>query len=814
MKWTLISFLCIVTISNVFAQTQPIVEKIEAQSPVNIGSEKVRKTFTPAPMLKSATSAKSSFVIEFVNFPEEAKRAFQKAVSIWEQTVSSPVEIHVTANWEKLEGRIIAQSRPALFYKNFVEAPYFDVYYPVALAEKLAEKEFNDSKDADIICSFNSAKAFYFGIDGNAPSSKYDFVTVALHEIAHGLGISGFITDENLVGRINNPTNSPSAYDYYIFNTSKQRISDVNLFKSPSSELHKQITSDKLNFYSELKSGGNSTSKIYAPVVWFDGASIYHLSENQSASTGAELMKPFSYLGEAIHDPGKSTVSILEEIGWSKVMYKMAEIKDFEDTADKLPVQTKVLHGKEINATSAKIVFSTNNFATKDSVTLQYNAETKNFEGSLPVASYKGRIQYFFSAQETDGSAFTYPNNAPKNMLSFKIGPDYYPPVLSHNPSRLISNQEIDFSAVATDNVGISAVKIEYRVNGTEQEPFMLNETEDGFYKGKLNVPFNLRSSDKVEYRVVAEDNTSRKNKKTMPASGYYSVEVFEALQPVAGYFTDFNALTNDFITTDFEVNRPNGFTNGNLHTGNPYIMSVTEKEKYNSIAQLKYPVILEQNGEITFDEIVLVEPGKEGSNVSDRYLLDYVIVEASKDFGKTWESLVDGYDSNVNENWKNQFSNNLKSSVSVASGHENMFWQQKINITDHPSFSAGDTVLFRFRLASDQSVNGWGWAIDNLKIQSQTTGNQELASNDNVNVYPNPFYNNLYIDCKNMSNQSSVEVLIADLTGKVVYRQNNLDAKYNPKLNIDLSSIKSGVYLASITDADFNTITKRIIKH
>jgi hypothetical protein len=42
------------------------------------------------------------------------------------------------------------------------------------------------------------------------------------------------------------------------------------------------------------------------------------------------------------------------------------------------------------------------------------------------------------------------------------------------------------------------------------------------------------------------------------------------------------------------------------------------------------------------------------------------------------------------------------------------MFLTQHINLTENTHFEAGDTVLFRFRLASDKAVTGWGWAIDN----------------------------------------------------------------------------------------------------
>jgi hypothetical protein len=151
---------------------------------------------------------------------------------------------------------------------------------------------------------------------------------------------------------------------------------------------------------------------------------------------------------------------------------------------------------------------------------------------------------------------------------------------------------------------------------------------------------------------------------------------------------------------------------------------------------------------------------------------------------------------------------------MSDASGHENMFWQHTIDLTENEAFAAGDTVLFRFRLAADNSVNGWGWAIDNLQIQNVNTANNDMIAENDINIYPNPFSNIINIDCMNLAAQSSVEILITDLAGKAVYRETNYDVQFNSKLNVDLSTIESGIYLASITDDNFNTITKRIIKN
>ncbi len=821
MRWTLISFLCFAIVSNSLGQNfeESI---IVSESPINIGLEEVNNVFIPPSAqgrnLKSGTSKECNMNITFVNFPEEAKEAFKYAVSIWEQHVSSPVDINILARWENIEGNIVANSRPTAFHKNFNEAPKSNIFYPIALSEKLSGRELNGSKEADIECSFNGLKSWYLGIDGNTNNTKYDLVTVALHEIAHGLGIAGFFKDENGLGKYNNTTDTPSAYDYFVFNTLKQRIADNNLFNSPSVELHQQLTSNSLNFIYSEEMNETATANIYAPGNWNPGASIYHLKQaNVSAGEENELMSPFTYKGEAIHAPGEKTLHILSEIGWNTVSLQLAQINDIEETCETLPIQTNIISNSEIDNSALILVFSKDFFKTKDSTLLTYNNSKNNFEGSLPIEFHKGNIQYYFSAKTKNNKTQTYPGNAPSNMLTFKIGDDYYQPTLKHNPTKMVSkvNPVIDFTAVATDNMGIQSVKVEYKINGNKQETFTLNAQKNDIYNGTLSIPFKLNKNDKVEYRILAEDNSIRKNKKYLPEKGFYEVVVFETLEPKSGYSSDFNTINSDFTINDFDISAPSGFSNAILHTINPYPESAVQNEKYNLFAQLNYPIILEENGTMTFDEIVLVEPGEHGTNFTDDIFWDYVIVEASKNNGITWLPLVDGYDSGINETWATQFSSSLKSNMSSASAHENMFWQQSINLTESENFSAGDTVIFRFRLASDNSVNGWGWAIDNLQIQNEKTEIiDEITAMDDVNIYPNPFSNNVFIDCNNMTDQSSVEIRITDLTGKTVFNEINYNIEFSPKLKLDLSSIQSGIYLASITDANYNTITKRIIKN
>ncbi len=819
MKWTLISFFCFVTLYSAVGQKQLLDNNVKGVSPVNIALDEVNKRFTPPQAsfsLKSGVTKKSEILVTYVNFPEEAKLAFEFAVSIWENNIESTVPIMIQANWGELEGGILAHGGPASFHKNFESALVHDVYYPIALAEKLMGRNFNGDKEADIVVNIDNSWPWYFKTDGNTPVSQYDFVTATLHEIGHGLGISGFLKDENGIGGYSNASNNPSAYDYYLYNASEQRITDASIFESPSTKLHDQLTSNDINFYSshDIKS---SKSEIYAPSSWINGVSIYHLKSSAS-STADELMSPSLCKGEAIHNPGKNTILILNEIGWNANSLKLQQIKDFENAVAELPVQTKIENDIEFDHSSVEVIFSTDGFTTKDSVSLAFNSAKNQFEGNIPVNFYLGKVKYYFKAKTADNKVFTQPYQAPDNLLNFKIGPDYYPPSLNHNPLKLVSssNPTIELEAIATDNMGIESVNVEYMINGVEQDAIQLNAEALVNFNGELHLPSNLSAYDVIEYRLIAEDNSSRKNKKYLPSKGFYKVKIIETLEPVTSFITDFNTAANDFTTSDFDISTPSGFSNSNLHTNHPYEESNIEAKKYNSIAQLNYPVILKENGEMTFNEVVLVEPGEIGTVFTEDLFWDFVIVEGSKDNGKTWHPFADGYDSGVSETWETQFSNNLKSSVSSAAGDESMFLENRINLTENDFFAAGDTVLVRFRLASDNSVTGWGWAIDNVSIQNLNTYNneEELIAETEANIYPNPFINNLFVDCSKLSNASEVTIQITDLVGKTVFRETKYDSHYNPKLEINLSDVRSGIYLASITDANLNTTTQKIIKN
>jgi hypothetical protein len=260
----------------------------------------------------------SNFVVTYVGFTPEAQAAFQHAVDIWAHIIESPVPINVIAEFKVLGQNTLGSASPAsLNTINGVPGIDPNSWYPAALYEKLLGQdrgEFGGSND--INANFNSDFDFYFGIDGNPPSNKHDFVSVVLHELGHGLGFVGFGRIDGLNGAIRSSTR-PLVYDNFIENSNN--ISILTL-PDPSPELLTALTSNNLfsNSPTAITQNGNVLPKIYAPSEFDGGSSYSHWDENIFlAGDINSLMTPQIARGEANHTPGDVTLGFFKDMGWS-----------------------------------------------------------------------------------------------------------------------------------------------------------------------------------------------------------------------------------------------------------------------------------------------------------------------------------------------------------------------------------------------------------------------------------------------------------------------------------------------------------------
>jgi hypothetical protein len=256
---------------------------------------------------------RSRFEVSFEAFPEAAKAAFQHAIGIWQQFLASPVPIRVQASWTSLPGTALASTGATQLYRNFPRAPHRDVWYPVALAEKLEEKELNAG--ADMVLSLNRDIDWYFGTDGRTPAGQMDLVTVVLHEIAHGLGFISSAAAQEGKGTLGEQQ-APLIYDALLENGQGVLLT---WFPNSSEELYEQLTSDRVYLHSPAAMEWNKSRapQVYAPRSFIPHSSLSHLDESAFPPGDSNALMTASFnRSESIHVPGDILLGILADIGW------------------------------------------------------------------------------------------------------------------------------------------------------------------------------------------------------------------------------------------------------------------------------------------------------------------------------------------------------------------------------------------------------------------------------------------------------------------------------------------------------------------
>jgi hypothetical protein len=285
----------------------------------------------PPPAIANAESATATFVVNFLpsrsaweQWQPQAPAAFEHAVSIWSGLLYSPQPLEIDAELASLPGNVLGAAGPYHYFREFPNRPYASTWYPVGLANTLAGSDLN-GPDAEIRATFNSAfPSWYFASDGNTPNTKYDFVSVVMHELGHGLGFAGSMRVSSgsgswgFAGQVS-PPYYPAIYDRFATNAANTSLIDTSAFANPSAALATQLTSGNVFFNGSraIVAHGGSRPRLYAPSPWAAGSSFSHLDEaTYPAGSANSLMTPSLRNGESVHNPGPVTLAILADIGW------------------------------------------------------------------------------------------------------------------------------------------------------------------------------------------------------------------------------------------------------------------------------------------------------------------------------------------------------------------------------------------------------------------------------------------------------------------------------------------------------------------
>jgi hypothetical protein len=689
----------------------------------------------------SARTNAAAIEVTYIGFESvpQAQQAFQRAVDIWSSLLTTSVPIRIEARWTSLGQGVLGSANYTAAYANFKGAQKLNVFYPVAIAEKITGQELNGG-EPDLFANFNSSFNWHFNPDTPPPAQTYDLTTVVLHEIGHGLGFSGTFTVSSSQGMFGlSGTGIPIIYDVPI-----ERVSGPNLIEtivSPSAEMATPLTSNNLFF--DERSGH---TKLYAPTTFNGGSSISHVDESTFNGTANALMTPQIAAQEQLNHPGIA-LEMLKDLGWEIIRIEHNQLPGSENVTGPYVVNATIAADNGYEAGSVKLHYTTNGSTFTEVVMTPAGANM--FSANIPGDGVARSYGYYISVENTEGYQYVNPGKFVRRLDTqlqdfyvFTTGPDTEAPIITHakEPFLLDSESELTIDAKISDNTGSVTATLEYFINDVQQpdQPLTFLAPEaDSIYAATLNIDA-LVNGDVLKYRIVAVDHAASPNTAFSPATDYHILNIV-GLEPTQdSYENDFESSgrDSDFFGTGYTITQPAGFNDRAIHSEHPYTSGDgfpgNEREL---VYQLRYPVrVKATEATLTFDEIALIEPGDAGSVFGDDNFYDFVIVEGSTDGGQTWEILLPGYDARAQSAWLTRYNSSVDANGnSTATGDPALYKPRTIDLLQ--TFEEGDEVVIRFRTYIDQLANGWGWTIDNLKIQIDDT--PPLILHDHTDYLP-----------------------------------------------------------------------------
>ncbi|HLZ15670.1 MAG TPA: hypothetical protein VKQ08_01465 [Cyclobacteriaceae bacterium] len=338
----------------------------------------------------------ANFYVTYMGFPDEAKAAFQRAVDIWASVLQSPVTINVLATWTSLSSsssgfETLGSASPASFYANFDGAQKLGVYYPTALAEKMAGTNLNEPKrdsttgaGYEIIARFNSDATWDYS-PTTVATGKVHLTTVVLHELGHGLGVYDSYNVSSGIGSFGlQSTTVPMVYDVDVKNSSLRLLDQPN----NSTALEVKLTSGNVVYDAPLVTAGNFNlpAKLYAPNPWQTGSSIAHVDQATYTGTVNALMKPQLDNGQVTLDPGPIIRNMFNDMGWVAPYISHTPLKNTETTNAPFTITATIVadgsSNYSLDTTSVKLGYSINSSGITE---VKMNMNGNQFTAQLPA---------------------------------------------------------------------------------------------------------------------------------------------------------------------------------------------------------------------------------------------------------------------------------------------------------------------------------------------------------------------------------------------------------------------------------------------
>jgi hypothetical protein len=256
----------------------------------------------------------------------QALIVFEEAASIWGGILGSNVEIRVGSSFAALScsanSGVLGSAGAQTAHRDFANAPLASTWYPQALANSLADTDLDPASN-DIGMQFNGSLgtqgcleslSWYMGLDAVEPANTISLLSVALHEVGHGLGVASFASLST--GALFNglPDGYSSNLEDHSTGLLYPAMSNAERVSASTNTGNLHWTGALVVAASGVLTSGVHASghvEMYAPNPAQQGSSVSHFS---TSLTPNELMEP-SHTGPDLH-PGLA-VPLLQDMGWA-----------------------------------------------------------------------------------------------------------------------------------------------------------------------------------------------------------------------------------------------------------------------------------------------------------------------------------------------------------------------------------------------------------------------------------------------------------------------------------------------------------------
>ncbi len=161
-------------------------------------------------------------------------------------------------------------------------------------------------------------------------------------------------------------------------------------------------------------------------------------------------------------------------------------------------------------------------------------------------------------------------------------------------------------------------------------------------------------------------------------------------------------------------------------------------------------------------------------------------------------------------QNWSEQF----RTIVNITENFE--YYEipfSEFSSTLYPDFSGGDVVSVVFSVVGDGSMKDFEIKVSDLAfIFKNTFGIQEMSSDDQIAVLPNPFTETTMIRM-NSEKIGTAEIRVFDVTGRIVRNESRKVDVGENNIIFNRGSLESGMYILEISLPDEKITTNLLVR-